>query len=238
MGSRPNAYRRDGPRGVSLPVAISAALVAGGVAYYLGDSAGYARGLGQAQPDGPRDPLARLDARAALHQKRAESLRPRDAGAAAEGPDHAGPEPVALNFHDDLKGGPRPPPEKPLVAPPAPAPPVPRPEPRAEPRPESTTGDAPRQEDKPAPAVVPAAAHHAPATNGLTLQAGPFLDKEQALVLFGRLQKAGMKPIIVPEQASGALRIRVGRFSDRAEAEHAAKALQARDGLSTSVVQH
>ncbi len=129
--------------------------------------------------------------------------------------------------------------KKPVAVEPAPEPkkeakPEPRPEPKAEPKPE------PKVAAKPAPAVDEASrakallegkAAPAEAEGRMVVQVGAFADADKAKEVRQKLEKAGLKTYTqVAETKDGKrIRVRVGPFASKAEADKAASKIKGLD---------
>lgn len=132
-------------------------------------------------------------------------------------------------LRDDLAAG-----EPTGGTPPAPAPPQPSP---AAPMPAPPAAQAPAV-SQPEPAAPPAAAP-ATATGGLVVQVFSSRDEEQAKKVVDRLNRAGITAFLSPVEVSGQTmyRVRMGPYSDRAEAQRVADQVRREHKLDTWITQ-
>jgi cell division protein FtsN len=203
--------------------ALMAVVACSGLAWWAGDAMGFSRGYADSTQCRDGDPLDRLDRQAVRHERRLAAAaqrkeEPREPVVVAP-PEK--PKPDTYSFHEALRGAPGKSVDRgPTLINAAPAPRV-------------SLGPAevrPATTEKPAAAPAPEKSAHLsamPTSGELTLQAGAFPDKDQALRLHEALKAKGYRPIIVPSEAAGATwyRVRVGRFPDRASADVGAAAL-------------
>lgn len=140
---------------------------------------------------------------------------------------------------EELVPTPRPAASKPAPAPAAPAKPEAKPEPKPEPKPAQRPDEAARArallEGRSAEPSAAAAAH---AEEGrFIVQVGAFADADKAREARTKVERAGLKTYtqVVDTKDGKRTRVRVGPFSNRAEAEKAAARIKALD-LSASVL--
>jgi rare lipoprotein A len=101
--------------------------------------------------------------------------------------------------------------------------PLPEPEPEPIPEPTKTTGSAPST----APAAVAATSTNEPAGKGFVVQVAAVRQRAEADTIARRLSSKGYPAFVTtPAGAANVFRVRIGKYSDRREAESVAGRLE------------